>query len=82
MFELISSYKGLVIALILTNGELLKIELFEDTCADFWKKHVVQFTKERLNYLNKIITTTPFKIRLLLVITVLIKSQHSIYCLK
>jgi hypothetical protein len=41
MFELISSYKGLVIALILTNGELLKIELFEDTCADFWKKHVV-----------------------------------------
>jgi hypothetical protein len=82
MFELISSYKGLVIALILTNGDLLKIELFEDTCADFWKKHVVQFTKEKLNYLNKIITITPFKIRLLLVITVLIKSQHSIYCLK
>jgi hypothetical protein len=34
MFELISSYKGLVIALILTNGELLKIELFDDTCAE------------------------------------------------
>jgi hypothetical protein len=38
MLELISSYKGLVIALILSNGKLLKIELFEDTCADFWKK--------------------------------------------
>jgi hypothetical protein len=35
MFEIISSYKGLVIALILTNGDLLKIELFDDTCAEF-----------------------------------------------
>ena len=39
MFE-IASYKGLVIALILANGELLKIELFDDTCAEFWDKNV------------------------------------------
>jgi hypothetical protein len=46
MFELISSYKGLVIALILTNGDLLKIELFDDTCAEFWNKHVVQHERK------------------------------------
>jgi hypothetical protein len=33
MFELIGSYKGLVIALILSTGDILKIELFDDTCA-------------------------------------------------
>jgi hypothetical protein len=42
MFEIISSYKGLVIALILTNGDLLKIELFDDTCAEFWNKHGIK----------------------------------------
>jgi hypothetical protein len=79
MFEIISSYKGLVIALILTNGDLLKIELFDDTCAEFWNKHVVQHERKiKLPKQNHL----PFKIRLLLVITVLIKSQHSIYCLK
>jgi hypothetical protein len=46
MFEIISSYKGLVIALILTNGDLLKIELFDDTCAEFWNKHVVQHERK------------------------------------
>ena len=40
MFE-IASYKGLVIALILANGELLKIELFDDTCEEFWDKNVI-----------------------------------------
>jgi hypothetical protein len=47
MFEIISSYKGLVIALILTNGDLLKIELFDDTCAEFWNKHVVQHERHQ-----------------------------------
>jgi hypothetical protein len=41
MFELIGSYKGLVIALILSTGDILKIELFDDTCAEFWDKHVL-----------------------------------------
>jgi len=45
MFELAASYKGLVIALILANGDLLKVELFDDTCAEFWDKHVI--THER-----------------------------------
>jgi hypothetical protein len=40
VFE-IASYKGLVIALILANGELLKIELFDDTCEEFWDKNVI-----------------------------------------
>lgn len=45
MFE-IASYKGLVIALILVNGELLKIELFDDTCAEFWDKNVTVHEKK------------------------------------
>jgi hypothetical protein len=39
MFEIISSYKGLVIALILTNGDLLKIELFDDSIKPSRKEH-------------------------------------------
>ena len=73
MFE-IASYKGLVIALILANGELLKIELFDDTCAEFWNK-MLPFTKKKLNYQNKIIIIINLKIRLLLVITVAIKTH-------
>jgi hypothetical protein len=45
VFE-IASYKGLVIALILVNGELLKIELFDDTCAEFWNKNVTVHEKK------------------------------------
>jgi hypothetical protein len=45
VFESIASYKGLVIALILSNGDLIKIELFDDTCAEFWNKNVI--THER-----------------------------------
>jgi hypothetical protein len=45
VFE-IASYKGLVIALILANGELLKIELFDDTCAEFWNKNVTVHEKK------------------------------------
>ena len=45
MFELAGSYKGLVIALILANGDLLKVELFDDTCAEFCNKYVI--THER-----------------------------------
>ena len=46
MFEIISSYKGLVIGLILTTGQVLHIELFEETCAEFWDKHVVEHTRK------------------------------------
>jgi hypothetical protein len=73
VFE-IASYKGLVIALILVNGELLKIELFDDTCAEFWDKNVTVHEK-KLNYQNKIIIIINLKIRLLLVITVAIKTH-------
>ena len=45
MFEIATSYKGLVIALILSTGDLMKIELFDDTCAEFWRKNVI--THER-----------------------------------
>ena len=41
MFESIASYKCLVIALILSSGDLIKIELFDDTCAEFWNKNVI-----------------------------------------
>ena len=51
MFELIGSYKGLVIALILSTVDILKIELFDDTCAEFWDKHVI--THERKIVLPK-----------------------------
>jgi hypothetical protein len=51
MFELIGSYKGLVISLILVTGDLLKIELFDDTCAEFWDKHII--THERKIVLPK-----------------------------
>jgi hypothetical protein len=75
MFELIGSYKGLVIALILSTGDILKIELFDDTCAEFWDKHVI--THERkLFYQNKTITFILLMVRSLLVITVVIKSLN------
>ena len=44
MFE-IASYKGLVIALILTNGNLLKIETHDLDCDIWWDKNVI--THER-----------------------------------
>lgn len=46
VFEIVSSYKGLVIGLILITGEIQKIELFEETCAEFWDKHVVQHERK------------------------------------
>ena len=46
MFELIGSYKGLVIGLILVTGEIQKVELFDDTCESFWEKHVVEHTRK------------------------------------
>lgn len=46
MFEIIGSFKGLIIALILANGDLIKIELYEDTCASFWNKHVIEHTRK------------------------------------
>jgi hypothetical protein len=73
VFE-IASYKGLVIALILANGELLKIELFDDTCEEFWDKNVIVHEK-KLNYQNKIIIIINLKIRSLLVIIVVIKNH-------
>jgi len=45
VFEIAASYKGLVIALILSTGDLMKIDLFDDTCAEFWNKNVT--THER-----------------------------------
>ena len=48
MFESIASYKGLVIALILSNGDLIKIELFDDTCAEFWNKNVITHERKYL----------------------------------
>jgi len=39
VFE-IASYKGLVIALILTNGDLLKIETHDLDCDIWWDKNV------------------------------------------
>ena len=44
MFE-IASYKGLFIALILTNGDLLKIETHDLDCDIWWDKNVI--THER-----------------------------------
>jgi hypothetical protein len=75
MFELIGSYKGLVIALILSTGDILKIELFDDTCAEFWDKHVITH-EEKLFYQNKTITFILLMVRSLLVITVVIKSLN------
>jgi hypothetical protein len=46
VFEIVSSYKGLVIGLILITGEIQKVELFEETCAEFWDKHVVEHERK------------------------------------
>jgi hypothetical protein len=46
VFEIVSSYKGLVIGLILITGEIQKVELFEETCAEFWDKHVIQHERK------------------------------------
>ena len=45
MFELVANYKGLIIALILTNGDLLKVETHDLDCAVWWDKNVI--THER-----------------------------------
>ena len=45
MFEIAASYKGLVIALILINGDLLKVETHDLDCAVWWDKNVI--THER-----------------------------------
>ena len=37
----IPAYKGLIIALILNTGQLLKVELFDQTCERFWLENVV-----------------------------------------
>jgi hypothetical protein len=63
VFESIASYKGLVIALILSNGDLIKIELFDDTCAEFWNKNVI--THERKYPMpRKIITSILSKVKI------------------
>jgi len=45
MFELIAGYKGLVISLILSTGDILKVETHNLDCAVWWDKHVI--THER-----------------------------------
>jgi hypothetical protein len=45
VFE-IPAYKGLVIALILNTGQLLKVELFDQTCERFWLENVVQHERK------------------------------------
>jgi len=45
VFELVADYKGFIIALILTNGNLLKVETHDLDCAVWWDKNVI--THER-----------------------------------
>jgi len=45
MFELIAGYKGLVISLILSTGDILKVETHNLDCAVWWDKYVI--THER-----------------------------------
>jgi hypothetical protein len=45
MFELIAGYKGLVISLILSTGNILKVETHNLDCAVWWNKYVI--THER-----------------------------------
>jgi hypothetical protein len=45
VFEIAAGYKGLIIALILTNGDLLKVETHDLDCAVWWDKNVI--THER-----------------------------------
>lgn len=45
MFEFMESYKSFIIALILANNNVLHIELFNETCEEFWNKNVI--THER-----------------------------------
>ena len=45
MFELIAGYKGLVISLILSTGDILKVETHNLDCAVWWDKYVI--TNER-----------------------------------
>ena len=45
MFELIAGYKGLIISLILSTGDILKVETHNLDCAVWWDKYVI--TNER-----------------------------------
>lgn len=48
MFELIAEYKGLVISLILSTGDILKVETHNLDCAVWWDKYVITHERKYL----------------------------------
>lgn len=46
LFELIGNYKGFVIALMLIDGDLLKVETHDLTCAEWWDRNVIEHERK------------------------------------
>ena len=77
MFELIAGYKGLVISLILSTGDILKVETHNLDCAVWWDKYVITHERNIL-CLGKIIFFILIMVKLLLATIVAIKNLRSL----